>query len=151
MNDGSYLVALKASGADQYMIWNTDSSGNYVSSVLDPLSGSGVMSGSNIFLQLQEISFQQDLNSDFMIGPAILSPGLVAGGDAHGEVTLANLIASSSIVASSGGDSAGTINSCFSQLVQAMASYSAVDSATSFAHGINDPGLQNPMTIASHQ
>ena len=53
-----YEVAWKVTGADQYTVWNTDSSGNYVSSALD------VASGTSAALQSFETSFQQDLNGD---------------------------------------------------------------------------------------
>ena len=49
-------------GADKYTVWNTDSSGNYLSSVFD------VASGSSAALQSLETSFHQDLNGDGSIG-----------------------------------------------------------------------------------
>jgi serralysin len=58
-----YELAWKLTGADQYTVWATDSSGNYSSS---PLVG---VSGSNAALQSLELSFHQDLNSDGLIGP----------------------------------------------------------------------------------
>ena len=58
-----YEVAWKVPGADQYWVWNTDASGNYVS---DP---TGVVSGTSAALELLETSFQQDLNGDGIIGP----------------------------------------------------------------------------------
>ena len=57
-----YEVAWKVTGADQYTVWNTDSNGNYVSSLV------GVVSGSNTALELLETSFHQDLNGDGTIG-----------------------------------------------------------------------------------
>ena len=48
-------------GADQLEVWNTDPSGNFVSS-------SGVVSGSSAVLESFEPSFQQDLNGDGSIG-----------------------------------------------------------------------------------
>jgi hypothetical protein len=58
-----YEVAWKVTDADQYTLWNTDSSGNF-------LSGSiGVVSGSSSALEALEPSFQQDLNNDGLIGP----------------------------------------------------------------------------------
>jgi hypothetical protein len=59
---GGYEVAWKVTGADQYTVWNTDSSGNYQSTI-------GVVSGSSSALQLLEPSFHQDLNGDGVIGP----------------------------------------------------------------------------------
>jgi hypothetical protein len=57
-----YEVAWKNGTADQYTVWNTDSSGNYVSSAI------GAVSGSSASLQSLEPSFHQDLNGDGVIG-----------------------------------------------------------------------------------
>ena len=57
-----FEVAWKITGADQYTVWYTDSSGNHVSSVFD------VAPGSSATLQSLEASFQQDLNGDGWIG-----------------------------------------------------------------------------------
>src|SRR5260370_1290493 len=46
----------------QYTVWNTDSSGNFLSNI-------GVVSGGSYALQVREASFQQDLNGDGRIGP----------------------------------------------------------------------------------
>jgi hypothetical protein len=48
--------------ADQYTVWNTDSSGNYISNAI------GVVSGSSPALKSLETSFHQDLNGDGVIG-----------------------------------------------------------------------------------
>jgi 20S proteasome alpha/beta subunit len=58
---GGYEVAWKVTGADQYAVWSTDSSGNYQSTT-------GVVSGSSAALQVAESSFHQDLNGDGTIG-----------------------------------------------------------------------------------
>jgi hypothetical protein len=57
-----YEVAWKITGADQYTVWFTDQSGNYISSAFD------LASGSSTALQSFETSFQQDLNDDRYIG-----------------------------------------------------------------------------------
>ena len=57
-----YEVAWKLAGADQYTVWNTDSSGNYISDTI------GVVSGASYALQSLETSFHQDLNGDGQIG-----------------------------------------------------------------------------------
>jgi hypothetical protein len=57
-----YEVAWKLAGADQYTVWSTDSSGNYLTNVI------GIVSGTNSTLQSLEPSFYQDLNSDGFIG-----------------------------------------------------------------------------------
>jgi hypothetical protein len=57
-----YEVAWKNGTADQYTVWNTDSSGNYVSNAL------GIVAGSDLSLQSLEPSFGQDVNRDGVIG-----------------------------------------------------------------------------------
>ena len=56
-----YEVAWKVAGADQYTVWTTDNSGNYISNI-------GVVSGSSTALESLESSFHQDLNGDGQIG-----------------------------------------------------------------------------------
>jgi 20S proteasome alpha/beta subunit len=58
-----YEVAWKVQGADDYTVWYTDSSGNYLSSVFASASGASAA------LESFETSFQQDLNGDGTIGP----------------------------------------------------------------------------------
>src|SRR3977135_633811 len=48
--------------ANQYTVWNTDSSGNHVSNII------GVVSGNSSALESLETSFHQDLNGDGTIG-----------------------------------------------------------------------------------
>jgi cytochrome c2 len=57
-----YEVALKLSGSDQFTIWNTDSSGNYLSSPLNQASGTSAQ------LESYEPGFKFDLNGDGRIG-----------------------------------------------------------------------------------
>jgi serralysin len=59
---GGYEVAWKVPGADQYSVWDTDSSGNMLSNL------TGVVSGSSYALESLEPSFHQDLNNDGTIG-----------------------------------------------------------------------------------
>jgi len=59
-----YEVAWKVTGADQYTVWNTDSSGNYISNI-------GAVSGTSVTLESYETSFHQDLNGDGTIGPPV--------------------------------------------------------------------------------
>ena len=66
-----YEVAWKITGADQYTVWSTDNSGNYISSAFD------VASGTSAALQSFETSFQQDLNGDGSIGPP--APTVIEG------------------------------------------------------------------------
>jgi hypothetical protein len=57
-----YEVVWKNGSADQYTVWNTDSSGNF-------LSYSGVVSGTDYALESLEPIFNQDFNGDQIIGP----------------------------------------------------------------------------------
>ena len=73
-----YEVAWKVKGANEFTVWYTDKSGNYLSNV-------GVLSGTSATLESFETSFQQDLNGDGLIGiarviEAIGSTSLVANG-----------------------------------------------------------------------
>ena len=56
-----YQVAWKLTGVDQYIVWNTDSSGNQTSQT-------AFMTGASTALQSFETSFHQDLNGDGAIG-----------------------------------------------------------------------------------
>ena len=58
-----FEVALKEAGADLYGVWDTDSSGNFVSG---PISN---VSGTSAALESIETSFNFDLNGDGVIGP----------------------------------------------------------------------------------
>jgi Tryptophan-rich Synechocystis species C-terminal domain/Leishmanolysin len=60
---GGYEVVWNNGGADQYLVWTTDSSGNF-------RSQSGVMSASSAAFQSVENSLQQDINHDgSILGP----------------------------------------------------------------------------------
>ena len=76
---GGYQVVWKVAGADQYTVWNTDSQGNYLA------NATGVVSGSDAFLQALEGSFAQDLNGNGQIGAPIgATPKVVeANGATH--------------------------------------------------------------------
>ena len=69
-------MAWKITGADQYTVWTTDNSGNYLSSAFD------VASGTSAALQSFEPSFHQDLNGDGYIG-------LVLNGSSGGQTLTA--------------------------------------------------------------
>jgi hypothetical protein len=56
-----YDIAWQVSGTNQYTIWSTDSSGNYVSNLAP------VLAGNSTALQGFETTFQQDLNGDGVI------------------------------------------------------------------------------------
>ena len=78
-----YEVAWKDASSGQYMVWNTDNNGNFVSNIF----GSPV-SGTNATLEALETSFHQDLNGDGQIG---VPTAVVAAGQtltASGPTTL---------------------------------------------------------------
>jgi 20S proteasome alpha/beta subunit len=56
-----YQIAFKNGAADQYTVWNLDGNGNHVS------SATGVVTGSDMSLQVLENPFHQDLNQDGLI------------------------------------------------------------------------------------
>ncbi|HLG80421.1 MAG TPA: hypothetical protein VKY22_05355, partial [Bradyrhizobium sp.] len=58
-------VALKNTTTGQYVVWSTDSSGNYLSYSSSVV---GAVSGNNPALEAIETTFNQDLNGDHVIG-----------------------------------------------------------------------------------
>jgi serralysin len=56
-----YEVAFKIPGANEYTIWTTDSSGNYI-------SDDSTQSGTSLAIETAETLFHQDLNGDGVIG-----------------------------------------------------------------------------------
>jgi hypothetical protein len=77
-----YQVAWKVTGADQYTIWDTDSSGNYI-------SNTAVLSASAAALKSAESAFHQDLNGDGIITGAAAAHAATVYGTA-GNDTLAS-------------------------------------------------------------
>src|SRR5258707_3003198 len=79
---GGYEVAWKIPGTDQYTVWKTDSSGNFVSNV------TGVVSGTSSALKSLESIFQQDRNGD---GVMAIPPGqtMKLTGSYSGSITFA--------------------------------------------------------------
>jgi cytochrome c2 len=73
-----FEVALKNGSADQYGVWNTDASGNYVSASLSNVSGTSTA------LESIETSFNFDLNGDGVIGV----PSGGTGGTTGGSMTV---------------------------------------------------------------
>ncbi|MGY3549382.1 MULTISPECIES: NF038122 family metalloprotease [unclassified Bradyrhizobium] len=57
-----YEIAFRQSGTNYFTIWNTDSSGNYLS------NPTGIVLGTSSTLEGLETSFHQDLNGDGVIG-----------------------------------------------------------------------------------
>jgi hypothetical protein len=86
-----YEVAWKVAGSDQYTVWATNSSGNYISSMI------GVVSGTSAALEALEASFHQDLNNDGVTGlnsmAMIEAYGSTWSGDASTETNMAQLTA----------------------------------------------------------
>ena len=66
-----YEVALKNGSADQYGVWDTDASGNFVSG---PISN---VSGTSATLESIEASFNDDLNGDGTVGVPLPSNAAV--------------------------------------------------------------------------
>jgi hypothetical protein len=62
-----YDVAWRYGSADDYVVWSTDSSGRYLSTLVDSVSGT------NATLQTLETTFHQDLNGDGTIGVAAIT------------------------------------------------------------------------------
>ena len=59
---GGYDIAWQNAGTNQYTVWTTDSNGNYTGNLI------GAVSGTNTSLESFESIFNQDLNSDGVIG-----------------------------------------------------------------------------------
>ncbi|WP_375311178.1 heparin lyase I family protein [Bradyrhizobium sp. A5] len=79
-----YLVAWQAPGTDQFILWTTDSNGNY-------LSDTGLVLGTSAALQRAENTLHQDLNGDGVIvlsgsGTVIGSNSLIVGSGASVEL-----------------------------------------------------------------
>jgi 20S proteasome alpha/beta subunit len=62
--NGVYQVAWKNGALNQYIVWNVDSTGNFISQ-------GAVVAGSTWYVQAFESSVHQDLNSDGLIGPVL--------------------------------------------------------------------------------
>lgn len=69
-----YVIAWQAGTTSQFIIWNTDSSGNYG-------SNTGVLSGTSTTLEQAESNFHQDLNGDGTIGVPAAAPLASAAGN----------------------------------------------------------------------
>jgi len=93
-----YEVAWKQAGADAFWVWNTDSNGNDL-----PPHPFNNVSGSTPGFEALELSFQQDLNGDGVIGVPAGSHTLVAA--TQGLVASAGASTTPTVFASSGGGS----------------------------------------------
>ena len=89
-----YLVAWKLAGADQYSIWTTDSTGNYISSTVGAGSSAAVISAETVL--------HQDLNNNGTIGSAAPPAGNAMSGAAGTNTTTG--IAANEIVHGNGGN-----------------------------------------------
>ncbi|UWU90659.1 M10 family metallopeptidase C-terminal domain-containing protein [Bradyrhizobium sp. CB1015] len=69
-----YDVVWKNGSADQYVVWGTDSNGNYVSSL------TSVVSGTSATLQSYEAVLHQDLNGDGTVGAAPATTAIESAG-----------------------------------------------------------------------
>ena len=77
--DGTYLIAWKNGALDQFIGWNVDSFGNY-------LSAGPVVSGATWYVESAESTLHQDLNGDLTIGPAITATIEAIGGTSLTQV-----------------------------------------------------------------
>jgi hypothetical protein len=69
VSGGGYDVAWHDSGSGLYTVWSVDGNGNYLSNLI------GLVSGTSTALESLETTFNQDLNSDGVIGvPAATTP-----------------------------------------------------------------------------
>jgi hypothetical protein len=78
-----YEVALKLPGSSWYGVWNTDSSGNTVSSI-------GSVLGTSSGFESLEASFHQDLNGDGVIGLAVAANATLELNSAHSDAVTFN-------------------------------------------------------------
>ena len=59
-----YEVAF-GNGANEYVVWNTDTNGDYTS------AATGILSGTSYALEELEVTFGEDLNGDGTVGPTM--------------------------------------------------------------------------------
>ena len=83
-----YEVAWKLAGTDDYIVWSTNSSGNFVSQT-------AIVAGNSSTLQALEPSFNQDLNGDGVIG----SPTTVIQATGDTVLTLTTVTQAATIAA----------------------------------------------------
>jgi hypothetical protein len=161
-----YEVVWKYANNDQYSVWETDSNANYVSS-------NGTNSGASSAVESLESKFQQDLNGDGGIGiPTQLNFGtsvsdenlwfVRSGNDLQIDIIGTTNHQTVSNWVTAGGNQALQItagglklDSQVSQLVQAMATYSASNPAfdptsSSVLAVPSDTSLQNSLAAAWH-
>jgi hypothetical protein len=88
-------VAWKLNGANDYIVWATDSSGNFLSYVLPETAGN------NTALEALETTFHQDLNGDGTIGirpaPALSGSAMMLAAGNDNFVFRPNLGAASTV------------------------------------------------------
>jgi serralysin len=95
------MVAWKVTGSDAYIVWNTDSSGNYVS------SATSVVTGESFALEDLETTFQDDLNGDGRLSTQLITTGSTV--NLNGQSTAATINLGPDIVSASGGLSQPTL------------------------------------------
>jgi hypothetical protein len=139
-------VAWKATGSDQYSVWNTDSSGNYTSLVIGPVSGKSAA------LESYETSFHQDLNGDGVTGLAVQSgTTLELVGPASGAVTFISPTGTLKLDAPStftgqiagfagdgtlaGSDQIDLLNMSYTSSIQSLSTYSTSNGVLSVNNG----------------
>ena len=78
-----YDIAWEIPGANQYTAWTTDSSGNYLSNIF------GAVPGNSLALESLELTFNQDLNGDGVIG--LPTKVIQADTNAYGTTSLTEI------------------------------------------------------------
>jgi serralysin len=142
---GGYEVAWHLPGSDQYSVWYTDSTGNFV-------SGIGIVSGSSYALESLETSFHQDLNGDGHIGPVIgagatlelprAESGSVAFAGSTGTLKLdapstftGQIVGFTGDGTMSGSDQIDLLNMTYSSSVQSDSTYNSTTDVLSVSNG----------------
>ena len=156
-----YLVAWKVTGADHYMVWNTDSSGNYISSAF-----TGAVSGSSAALESYEAVFHHDLNGDGHVGVVVAAgatldvpsaaAGIVTFAGSTGTLKLDLPSAFSGSIAGftgdgtlSGSDHIDLVNLAFNNLVAADSTYSTSTHLLQVSNGTSTDVVQFIGTYAA--
>ena len=89
-----YDIAWMLPGANQYTVWSTDSNGNYQSNIFSPVSAN------SLALELLELTFNQDLNGDGVIGPT--KTVIQTDTNAYGSISLVEVANTYDLEGSSG-------------------------------------------------
>ncbi len=134
-----YEVALFNASSQLYSVWNTDSSGNVVSS---PIAG---VSGTNTALESIETSFQQDLNGDNVIGPPSHTSAVVSVLN-NSTAGMATIAAPPSIIAPSAGNAVLSGSAAADTFV--FNAHFGNDTVTGFQPGVDQVNLDHTLAAS---